>query len=235
MTPLIGITTYEPNARLHYELPAVYAEAVRLAGGIPVLIPPGEVQLDALLARLDGLILSGGDDVDPAYYGGVNHPKVFNIHRERDEMEIALARLVVAQDFPTLCICRGVQVLNVALGGTLIEHIPDEPFTTLAHHRTETNADLALHDIAVTPDSRLAQVMGATHLHLETWHHQALRAVAPTLNTVAVAPDGIVEAVEKSDHPFLLGVQWHPERAAASLPTQRRLFEALIAAARDKD
>lgn len=235
MAPFIGITTYEKSERERFELPATYVEAVRLAGGIPVLIPPGEKQLEALLARLDGLILSGGDDVDPAYYGGANHPKVHNISVERDVMEIALSRLVVNQQFPTLCICRGVQVLNVALGGTLIEHIPDESHPTVPHQsRYEGDQrQTQFHNIQVQRDSQLARIMDATDLHLPSYHHQAIRKVAPSLRMVAVAEDGIVEAVEHPNHPFLLGVQWHPEKST-EVSSQLRLFEALVQKAREK-
>lgn len=229
MTPLIGITTYEKSERERFELPATYVEAVRLAGGIPVLIPPGEQNLDALLERLDGLILAGGDDVAPHYYGGVNHPKIHNISIERDVMEIALSRMAVAQNLPTLCICRGVQVLNVALGGTLIEHIPDEPHDTVAHQSKYEGEkrETQFHNIEVQPDSQLAQIMEATNLHLPSYHHQAIREVAPTLRMVARAEDGIVEGVEHPDHPFLLGVQWHPEKST-EIVSQLRLFEALV-------
>lgn len=235
MAPLIGITTYEKSERGRFELPVTYTEAVRLAGGIPVLIPPGERQLELLLARLDGLILAGGDDVNPAYYGGANHPKIHNISVERDEMEIALSRLVVDLQFPTLCICRGVQVLNVALGGTLIEHIPDEEHPTV-HHQSVYDGETPLtqrHTIEVHHDSRLAHLMDATELHLPSYHHQAIRKVAPSLRMVARAEDGIIEGVEHPDHPFLVGVQWHPEKSVDT-PSQLRLFEALVQKASEK-
>ncbi len=230
MTPFIGITTYERNAKGKVELPAVYADAVRLAGGIPVLIQPGDPRLGELFARLDGLIISGGDDVDPVRYGGQNHPKVFNINQERDEFEIALTHRIVETQFPTLCICRGAQVLNVALGGTLIEHIPDEPYDTL-NHQSVSGTPIHYHPVTISPESRLAGIIDATDLHLETWHHQSIRAVAPPLTAVAFAPDGIVEGVEMPDHRWLFGVQWHPERAAATDPAQLRLFQSLVAEA----
>jgi putative glutamine amidotransferase len=235
MAPLIGITTYEKSERERFELPATYVEAVRLVGGIPVLIPPGETNLEALLARLDGLILAGGDDVNPAYYGGANHPKIHNISVERDEMEIALSRMVVEQQFPTLCICRGAQVLNVALGGTLIEHIPDEAHPTV-HHQSVYDGEVRLtqrHTIEVNPDSQLARLMDATELQLPSYHHQAIRKVAPSLRMVARAEDGIIEGVEHPDHPFLVGVQWHPEKST-DVSSQLRLFEALVQKASEK-
>jgi putative glutamine amidotransferase len=227
MTPLIGITTYEKSERGRFELPATYVEAVQLAGGLPVLIPPVEIDVSALLDRLDGLILAGGDDVHPKYYGGSDHPKIHNISIERDKLEIALSNLIVERQFPALCICRGVQVLNVALGGTLIEHIPDEP-SALPHQSRYDTGDRNSHDIQVAPDSRLARIMDASSLHMDTFHHQAIRKPAPSLRVVATAPDGVIEGVEHPDHPFLLGVQWHPEREVSTMPSQLRLFQALV-------
>src|SRR6185295_2598637 len=124
--PLIGITTYGRNADGEFHLPSEYVEAVRRAGGVPVLIPPGEEHLEEVLDRLDGVILSGGGDVDPVHYGGVPHATIDRIDGERDAMEIALTRGLLELDLPTLAICRGAQVLNVALGGSLIEHLPEE-------------------------------------------------------------------------------------------------------------
>lgn len=230
MPPLIGITTYERNEKDDFVLPAAYADAVRRAGGIPVLVPPGEPRLDALLARLDGLILSGGMDVDPARYGGLPHARIEPPNPERDETEIALVRGVVADGLPLLGICRGAQLLNVALGGSLVEHLPDEVGEAVAH-QTEAG-DPTPHPVEIAPGSRLAAIVGARAEAPASWHHQAVRRVAPGLTPVAQAPDGTVEAVEMAGHPWLIGVQWHPELTAATDPAQQRLFDALVAAAR---
>lgn len=230
--PIIGITTYERSPDDHFMLPTVYVNAVRRAGGIPILIPPGEPHLEQLLSLLDGVIFSGGGDVDPAYYGGTHHPEIYTISPERDEMELELARQIVAMGKPMLCICRGTQVLNVALGGTLIEHLPDEVGDTVAHREPP---DVAVpHPVQVKADSRLAHIMGTTEVNPASWHHQAVRQVADGLNIVAHAPDGTIEALEMPSHPWLVAVQWHPEITAAADPTQQRLFEALVRAAEKK-
>lgn len=228
--PLIGITTYERDERDKLVLPAAYSDAVRRAGGIPVLIPPGEPRLAALLARLDGVILSGGVDVDPTHYGGLPHAKIEKVDAERDATELAVVQHVVAEGVPTLCICRGAQVLNVALGGTLIEHLPDETSGEVAH--SVEPDDPCPHPVTVAAGSRLAAMMGETNVTPTSWHHQALRQPAPALTVVAHAPDGTIEAVEHPDHPWLIGVQWHPEMTAAHDPTQQRLFDELVAVAR---
>jgi putative glutamine amidotransferase len=231
-SPLIGITTYGRNEYGAYTLPGEYVDAVRRAGGIPVLIPPGEIHTSELVARLDGLLLSGGPDVDPDHYDGLAHKMVYGIDPERDEMELALARLVVERDQPTLCICRGIQVMNVALGGTLIEHLPDIVGEQVPH-RDPRNI-WGVHAVHVDTDTRLATILENRQIVSNSWHHQAIREVAKPLTVVARAPDGTIEAVEKSDHRWLIAVQWHPEATAMHDPIQQRLFDALIAAAKTK-
>lgn len=228
--PLIGITTYERNQQGDFVLPAVYVDAVRRAGGIAVLVPPGDPHLDDLLQRLDGLILSGGMDVDPALYGGAQHPKVEPPNPERDATEIDLVRRVIARPVPTFAICRGAQVLNVALGGTLIEHLPDVVGDTIAH-QTESGEPVP-HPLSIVPESRLHEILGEQTHSPASWHHQAIRQLAPGLLPVARAADGTIEAVELPDHPWLIGVQWHPEITAGDDPAQQRLFDAFVAAAR---
>ena len=227
-SPRIAITTYGRNEKGRFTLPAAYVEAVRRAGGIPLLVPPGETRAEEVLEIADALVLAGGPDVDPARYGGARHPKLTALDPERDATEVALVRGAVAGAKPALCICRGMQVLNVALGGTLIEHVPDEVGEEVPHRRD----DYVPHAVSVEEGSRLARVLGTTSCSPASSHHQALRRVADELAVVARAPDGIVEGVELRSHPFLLGVQWHPEHTAASDRTQQRLFDALVAATR---
>lgn len=229
--PLIGITTYGRNHEDEFTLPAVYVEAIRRAGGIPVLIPHGETQLDALLAALDGIILSGGGDLDPAHYGSEGHPTIYMIDAERDATELALARRVAASGAPTLCICRGLQVLNVALGGTLFEHLPDV-VPGIIQHRHEPDKPTA-HTLTVLPDTHLSELIGAGPMHGVSWHHQAIRTVAPDLTIAALAEDGTVEAVEAPNHPWLIAIQWHPEMSAATDPRQQQLFDRFIAAVKE--
>ncbi|HEV7671870.1 MAG TPA: gamma-glutamyl-gamma-aminobutyrate hydrolase family protein [Thermoanaerobaculia bacterium] len=239
MRPLIGITTYPKNTAGRYDLPVEYVLAVRRAGGLPVLLPPGEEATAELLARLDGLILAGGGDVDPALYGGTPHPEIDRVDTERDATEIDYARRLVADGVPALCICRGAQVLNVALGGSLVEHLPDEVGGAIPH-RSESGEKPPRHEVEVEPGSHLAEVMGTTRPMPESRHHQAPRAVAEPLRPVAWAADDTIEALEPREvgkpgaHPWLLAVQWHPEATADGDASQQRLFDALVQAAAER-
>jgi putative glutamine amidotransferase len=228
--PLIGITTYGRDEGNRFSLPAEYADAVRRAGGLAVLLPPGNGNWSDILGRIDGLILAGGGDIDPALYGGLHHETIYAVDTERDQSEVELAREVVSRRFPALCICRGTQVLNVALGGTLIEHLPDVVGEEVAHRLPPRIA--CKHGIAVERGSRLADILAALEFEAASWHHQAIRRPAPGLEPVAWAPDGTIEAVEMPGHPSLLAVQWHPELAGPGDPVQQRLFDALVEAAR---
>jgi putative glutamine amidotransferase len=228
--PLIGITTYGRNHEDEFTLPAVYVESIRRAGGIPLLIPPGEPNLDSLLDQLDGIILSGGGDLDPSHYGSAGHPTVYMLDPERDVTELDLARRVAATGAPALCICRGLQVLNVALGGALVEHLPDEVSGAVIH-RHEPDQPTA-HELTILPGSKLGEILDPGPVYAATsWHHQAIRTVAPDLVVTAAADDGVVEGVELPGHPWLVAVQWHPEMTAANDPRQQRLFDAFVAAA----
>lgn len=236
--PLIGITTYPPNRRGRFELPREYVDSVRRAGGEPVLITPGVGDLAGLVARLDGVVLAGGGDIDPALHGGGTHETIYALHPERDRDELALVPLVLDHAIPTLAICRGSQVLNVALGGSLHLHLPDVvDGSTL--HRDEEAARQNLpapvpHPVEVDARSHLAAVMGATAPMPMSWHHQAIDRLGDGLRVVARAPDGTVEATEHDSHPWLVSVQWHPELTAATDPTQQRLFDGLVDAVRTR-
>lgn len=227
--PLIGITTYGRGENNRFYLPAQYVDAVRRAGGVPLLLPPGEPRAESLLARLEGLILTGGGDLDPALYGGAPHPAIYRVDPERDKSEIALVRYGVESALPTLGICRGSQVINVALGGTLIEHLPDVVGETVLHRAPPREP--TQHSIKLTPGCHLAKLLLQEEFLAPSWHHQAVRQPAPGLKMVAQAPDGTPEAVEMPDHPWLIGVQWHPELAAAEDPLHQKLFNALVNAA----
>lgn len=229
--PLIGITTYGRDEGNKFALPAEYVESVRRAGGIPVLVPPAEPHLEQLLARLDGLILAGGGDLDPELYQGSPHETIYMVDPERDRSELAMARQVAADGKPTLGICRGAQVINVALGGSLIEHLPDVVGEETVH-RILPPEEPAKHGVHVDEDSRLAAILQSDSVVPTSWHHQAMRRVAADLKVVAWAPDGTVEAAELTTHPWLMAVQWHPEMTAAHDATQQRLFDAFVAACR---
>jgi putative glutamine amidotransferase len=226
--PVIGITTYGRDEKGRYTLPAEYVSAVERAGGVPVLIPPLPGHARRYLALVDGLVLAGGGDLDPAHYGGAAHDTLYGVDAQRDALELELARRIVERRQPTLAICRGMQVLNVALGGTLIEHLPAVVGETVLHRKPPREP--TPHGIRIKPGSRLAAVTGATELAPLSWHHQAVRTAAPGLEVVATAPDGTIEAVELPAHPWLLAVQWHPELTAEKDPAQQRLFDALVGA-----
>ena len=237
--PVIGITTggrdegyiKSRHYDAFYSAPAPYIDATRRAGGIALLIPPGEAEWEQLLALLDGVIITGGADIDPAEYGGDRwNPHLTPLDRERDRSELCLTRRLLARrDLPLLCICRGLQVLNVAAGGTLHEHIPDIRDEDI--HRNEAGL-WAMQEVNVENDSLIAEVMGVTRLRTSSGHHQAVKQVAPGLRVTATATDGIIEALELPGHPWLIAVQWHPEVTAASDPSQQALFDALVAKAR---
>lgn len=232
MRPRIGITTYGRDRGNSFSLPAEYVDAVRRAGGTAFLLPPSVDDVGAWLDAVDGFVLAGGGDVDPARYGGSPHETVYMVDAERDGAELALARLLIEDRRPTLAICRGAQVVNVALGGTLHTHVPDA-FGDATAHRLPPR-DPTSHRVRVDPESRLAGLLGETEFESASWHHQAVDRPGSGLAVVAQAPDGVIEALESRTHPWLFGVQWHPELTAAKDPVQQRLFDALVGAAAGK-
>lgn len=233
--PLIGITSYLEQAqtgvwdvRAAY-LPEVYLDSVTRAGGVAVLLPPQPVSaavIDRVIDALDGLVLSGGADVDPALYGQQAHERTGLPRTDRDAWELALIRRAIERELPFLAICRGAQILNVALGGTLHQHLPD----IVGSEKYQVGAgQFSAVDVLVAADSQLARVLGQTaaNLSVQCYHHQALDRVAPGLTVSAATDDGVIEAVELDGVPFGIAVQWHPEQDA----TDRRLFAGLVAAA----
>ena len=228
--PLIGLTTYGRGADNRYTLPAEYLDAVRRAGGVPVMIAPGESRLEAILGMLDALILSGGGDIDPSRYDGRRHETNYAIDQERDAHELELGRRVIASGMPTLGICRGAQILNVAQGGKLIEHIPDEVGEKVLHRAPPREP--VTHNVKLKAGSRMAAIFERDEFDVTSWHHQALRGAAPGFEAVAHAPDGTIEAIEMVSHRWLIAVQWHPELSAAADPLQQKLFDAIVVEAR---
>ncbi len=213
---------------------STYLHAIQQAGGVPLPLPP---QLSSrawkrLATGLDGLLLTGGGDIDPALFGEAPHPTLYDVAPIRDTFEANAARWALEQHMPLLCICRGVQVLNVALGGSLYQDVITEPGTPLTHSQKEPR-DQPTHTVKVAPGSRLADVMGAEEVDVNSMHHQALKALGRGLVATAWAPDQLVEGVEMPEHPsFVLGVQWHPEELIGHSDAARRLFAALVTHAR---
>lgn len=235
-TPLIGITTYRTANQAGNPILALgehYVQALAQAGALPVMVPLGlpAEQLDGLLARLDGILFSGGGDVDPDIYGMDSAPQVNGIDPDRDRVEIRLVKKANSQGLPFLGICRGLQVINVALGGTLYTHIADQHPQALKHdYYPDWPREHLPHTVRVAPDSRLTAILGATDPGVNSLHHQGIRGLAPGLQPIAWAPDGLVEAFELPEHPFGLAVQWHPEWLTAH-PPMRALFRAFVEAA----
>jgi putative glutamine amidotransferase len=226
---VIGITPEGRDLQGGYIAPLAYVAGVRRAGGTPLVILPHADDAAQQIARLDGLLLAGGGDVDPGLYQGADHPAIYEVDCERDLGEIALVRLAIAHRLPTLGICRGAQIINVALGGALIEHLPDETNGEISHRSDPPGP--THHLVCITPGSRLGAILQVEVAQVASWHHQAIRSVAHGLEVVACAPDGVVEAVELCSHPWLIAVQWHPELTAGHDPIQQRLFDALVQAA----
>jgi putative glutamine amidotransferase len=232
--PLVGITTYhrDGSERPRFSLPSAYVDAVRAAGGIPVLLPPGEATGEDLLDELGALVLAGGGDIHPERFGAGRHELSYSVCNERDDFEFALTRAALDRELPTLAICRGLQVLNVALGGELHVHLPDAVGEQVPHRESQQRH--TSHPVRLDPDSELARVYGATELEVPSWHHQAVSRLGRGLRACAWAEDGTIEAVELAGAPWLLAVQWHPELAIEAGSPHRRVFEALVARARQQ-
>lgn len=239
MTPIIGITSGRITTSSPLPITQIseaYMRAVTAAGGLPLIIPaslPAE-QAPALLARIDGLLLTGGGDLDPALFNGQPHPRIYDIDAGRDRLEIELVKLAAERGRPFLGICRGIQVINVALGGSLLTDIADQTPQAQRHDWfPDIPRDYLAHTVKLQEGCRLAQVLGSTQVQTNSLHHQALNAPAAGLQVTGKAPDGIIEAVELGGHPFGVGVQWHPEWLQ-HLPAMRALFAALVEAAAQK-
>jgi putative glutamine amidotransferase len=225
--PAIGVTIgYDQRRTGMYLLRQDYVRSVEKAGGLPLVLAPGRPS-DApeLIARLAGLVMSGGSDVDPALYGEPRHPKVTQVVRERDEFELAVA---LQQDLPLLAICRGHQVLNVATGGTLIQDIPFQLPRAVDHDPERERWETA-HEVLVLPGTKLRALLGRDRVAVNSFHHQAVKDLGRSLLVSArSAVDDVIEGIEATDRRFVLGVQWHPEGFWNQEESFHQLFEALV-------
>ncbi len=220
----LGRTDTWPYSRAA-ALPRAYLDAVRRAGGVSVLVDDAPDPA-ALLARVDALVLTGGPDVDPGRYGEEPHASVYGVDARADDFECALADAAVTRNVPTLAICRGLQVLNVARGGTLHQHLPEDPGVP-RHGQPGVAGGARVHEVRLDEDSLLAETLGTTRVVASCHHHQAVAKVGDGLSVVGRAADGIVEALEL-DGAFVLAVQWHPEDTAGDDAVNQRMFDALV-------
>jgi putative glutamine amidotransferase len=240
--PLIGVSSSEVRSAGQFSrnangeppqremaLGLVYLRAVERAGGIPVVIPPFDDRaIEQLLDRLGGICLSGGPDLDPASYGGADHPALGPTEPELDRFELALAQQADVRGMPMLGICRGAQTINIARGGTLIQHLPERRRT--GDHRQAVPGRRTIHEVELRADSRLATLLGRERLRVNSFHHQAVRRVGRGLRAVGRSPDGVIEAIEAPGRDFLIGVQWHAETLIRR-SDQLALMRAFVAAA----
>ncbi|MBE3596486.1 MAG: gamma-glutamyl-gamma-aminobutyrate hydrolase family protein [Hydrogenibacillus sp.] len=243
--PLIGLVpAYGRDGR--YTVQRDYLTAVEDAGGVPVIwgygppsgaSPPvveaAKAEAETMLARIDGLMLTGGDDIDPWYFGEAPHPALGEVTPERDAFEVAAVHLAVARGMPLLGICRGAQVINVALGGDLYQDLTAQYGRLLIQHQQRAPRDHPAHAVRLVAGSRLQAIVGRSALRVNSFHHQAVRRVAPGWVASAHSEDGVVEAIERVEGGFGIGVQWHAEALAAAgdVPSQK-LFRAFVESAR---
>jgi putative glutamine amidotransferase len=245
MRPLIGVTTSEvrvpdhvspaPQAdppRREMALGMKYTMAVEGAHGLPVVMPPmHDEAVGPLLDRLSGVLLSGGPDMDPGTYGGRYHPQLGPTEPDLDHFELQVVKAALEREMPLLAICRGAQVLNVALGGDLYQHLPDDPGGPIDHRKRKADDPDTVHEVELAPGTRLASCLRIDGVaQVNSYHHQAAHRLGRGLQPTAHAPDGVVEAIELPDRPFVVGVQWHAE-ALVERPEQAALFEAFVQAA----
>ena len=228
MKPAIGIFPSYSDEKNYIYLKNLYFDEVMNSGGIPVIIPvTDDVDIvSETLKHIDGLILSGGWDIDPEYYSEKNKGKSENISAVLDKAESILIKLAIEADVPILGICRGMQALNVFCGGSLYQDIPSEYETQTIH--TKTKPDVAFHNITVLPDTLLSEIIGTGEVKINSYHHQAAKKIAPGFEIAAYSEDGLVEAIYRKDKKFVLGVQWHPERSHNEVPANKIILNIFI-------
>ena len=230
--PLIGLTSShipDPSGRPAFGINTPYAKSVTNANGLPVLIPLNlsNGDLDMLLIRLDGILFTGGYDINPRQYGNRPHPKVEGIDADRDRIEIHLVQSAIRVGKPFLGVCRGCQVINVALGGSLYEDLPEQFPGEVHHDNHHLPRNYLAHIVNISSDSQLAQILTSASIQVNSLHHQGVRTLAEELRVTAIAPDGLIEAFELPSHPFGLAVQWHPEELQEH-KSMRGLFREFI-------
>lgn len=234
MKPVIGVTS-DIDLNGDTVVQTRYIQAVRRAGGVPVILPVGLEAIEEVCDRLDGVLLIGGEDVDPHLYGEEPHRQLGKVLPERDASELALLHAMLAQNKPVFGICRGYQLLNIAFGGTIYQDMYAQLSDDLMQHHQLTDLDFAFHSIDIVDDSKLAAWAGTSEVRVNSLHHQAVKEVKAPLVVTAVAKDGVIEALESTAHRFVVGVQWHPEAMVKrDDPLSLKLFEEFILAASEE-
>lgn len=233
--PLIGVTPYQSRSEAGYPTLTVqkaYMNAVMQAGGLPVILPVeiSREGIETIAARMDGILFTGGGDLRPQVYSSHDHPKVDGVDDARDQMEFNLVHWLEETGKPFFGICRGIQLVNAALGGTLYEDILDQRPGALQHDHSDNARNHLAHPVEVAEGSRLKEILGASKVEVNSLHHQGVRQLAPGVRATAFSPDGLVEAIEVPGHRFGLAVQWHPEWLQEH-PPMRLLFQAFVQAA----
>ncbi|MFT3895796.1 MAG: gamma-glutamyl-gamma-aminobutyrate hydrolase family protein [Anaerolineales bacterium] len=236
MKPIIGITTNSATnsyGQPYINLQQSYVRVIQQAGGVPVLIPSSIADdgWDALYSRLDGVLFSGGGDVALDHFAGEPHPRIDDVDPARDSVEIKMVQAAASDGKPFLGICRGCQVVNVALGGTLYTHLPDQLPNALDHSYPGNKRMVLVHEVKIEEGTRFSEIFGQPIVGVNSLHHQGLKDIAPSLRIAGHAPDGLVEAIELPEHPFGLAVQWHPEWLTDQEWT-RNLFRKFVEAAK---
>ncbi len=229
--PLIGLTPLWDKDKQRYWMFPDYIDCIRYAGGIPVILPLDDTpeDMDRIIHSVDGVLFTGGPDIDPAIYGAVDKTGTVDVCAKRDAFEIPLMRLARTLRTPTFCICRGIQILNVAMGGTVYEDIPSQYQTNLHHMQCSPFSEPS-HTVTIEKKCSLYELLGSDQIWVNSCHHQAIRHLAKGLSVAARSSDGLIEAVELPGEPFCVGVQWHPERLGYNNPCSCAMFKAFIAA-----
>mgnify|MGYP004514103553 CR=1 FL=1 len=230
--PLIGVSGSMDKDETQYFIMRSYMQALTGAGGVPVLLCPdmNSEQLESCVNRLDGLLLAGGNDLAPSLFHQAPLPALGEVNPLRDQLELRLIAATVERRLPVLGICRGIQVMNVAMGGSLWQDLPSQNPSAFGH-RQNCLGQYPSHQVEVVDGSLLRQIVGQDRLAVNSFHHQAVKEAAAELSVCAYAPDGVIEAVEHPSLPFFLGVQWHPERTVHTDDVSRAIFSAFVQAA----
>ena len=227
--PVVGVS-FAGEEWGYAEKECCYLEALRRAGAEPLPVRPGaERDVPGLLRQVQGWVFTGGDDISPEYYGETPHPRLEQVNPPRDRMDLLLARSLLAEGMPCLGICLGVQLLNIAAGGSLLQDIPSMVEGAVAHSAG------ARHRVRIEGGTRLASICGEGEFEVNSYHHQGIKRLGRGFRVVARSPDGVVEAIERPGDPFVLGVQWHPERAGCAAPTAAGLFAAFVEAVKERN